>query len=568
MGMLSNVTQRTKTFLSGRRGRDLREYLTAYSMITPAMVLIFTFGIFPVLFAVYVSLHKWKIKKGDFLGLTNFARAVDNLAYLLFFALALGLIYFAVKAIMNVITMARENKEKPWLLLIPATFFAATGLLFTRYATLLLPEILSIADKVLRLERSRELFIQLLGEAFAVEQVMIALWQWFAALGLGIVSAFVIWRVFRSPRRGEYLGQFWVGTFFAATSLIVTWFTFTEIQKAIQIALEEGTDVNIGAQITIIAAGVVLLFLAWKLWNWAVNSESNTRLVTFGIGALILIVVGWFLIAEVWPVLTTVKEAGDKDLWQGLMVTIYYAAGTIPFQLSIALVLAYMLFQNVHGKEFFRVLFFMPYVTPAVASAVVFNLIFGARASSPINALIGLLGGEHQKWLLEPRGVFNMLYDALGIDPNVLGITLPAGPSLALVVIIIYSIWTYVGYDTVIYLAGLGNISNEINEAAEIDGASRWQIFRHITLPLLSPTTYFLSLIAVIGTFKAFNHIWVLRHTMALGTVDTFSVAIFDEFFTKTRFGYASAMAFVLFAIILALTYVNNKIQGSRVFYG
>ena len=113
-------------------------------------------------------------------------------------------------------------------------------------------------------------------------------------------------------------------------------------------------------------------------------------------------------------------------------------------------------------------------------------------------------------------------------------------------VIIIYSIWTYVGYDTVIYLAGLGNISNEINEAAAIDGANRWQIFRHVTLPLLSPTTYFLSLIAVIGTFKAFNHIYVLRDQLALGTVDTFSVTIFEEFFTKSRFGHASAMAFEL----------------------
>lgn len=124
------------------------------------------------------------------------------------------------------------------------------------------------------------------------------------------------------------------------------------------------------------------------------------------------------------------------------------------------------------------------------------------------------------------------------------------------------------GYDTVIYLAGLGNISKELVEAAEIDGAGPWEVFRHITLPLLSPTTYFLSLLAIIGTFKAFNHIWVMRQGSALGTTDTFSVAIFAEFFEKTRYGYASALAFVLFAVILSLTYINNKIQGSRVFYG
>jgi multiple sugar transport system permease protein len=142
------------------------------------------------------------------------------------------------------------------------------------------------------------------------------------------------------------------------------------------------------------------------------------------------------------------------------------------------------------------------------------------------------------------------------------------GPSLALVVILTLSVWTFVGYNTVIYLAGLGNIPLELTEAAEIDGASRWDTFRHVTFPLLSPTTYFLSLIGVMGTFKAFNTIWVMRTGQALGTTDTFSVVIFQEFFEKSRYGYASALAFVLFGIILLLTFANNKIQGSRVFYG
>ena len=145
-----------------------------------------------------------------------------------------------------------------------------------------------------------------------------------------------------------------------------------------------------------------------------------------------------------------------------------------------------------------------------------------------------------------------------------------AGPSQALIVVIMLSIWTFVGYNVMIYLAGLGNIPTEITEAAEIDGANRWDVFRHVTFPLLSPTTYFLSLIAVMGTFKAFNNIWLLRQSVgtALGSIETFSVVIFEEFFVKTRYGYASAMAFVLFAIILSLTFINNRIQGSKVFYG
>ena len=107
-----------------------------------------------------------------------------------------------------------------------------------------------------------------------------------------------------------------------------------------------------------------------------------------------------------------------------------------------------------------------------------------------------------------------------------------------------------------------------MTEAAQIDGANRWQVFRHVIFPLLSPTTYFLSLISIIGTFKAFTHIWVMRHELSLNTTYTFSVTIFDEFFTKVQFGYASALAFILFAIIISLTVINNRLQGSRVFYG
>jgi multiple sugar transport system permease protein len=226
--------------------------------------------------------------------------------------------------------------------------------------------------------------------------------------------------------------------------------------------------------------------------------------------------------------------------------------------------LAILLFQKMAGSELFRMLYFLPYVTPYVASAAVFRQMFSIRPQAPVNQLLKFFGFESLAWIQEPKGIFELLGNSLGVDVPIWAV----GPSLALTVIMIYSIWVFVGYDTVIYLAGLGNISTELTEAAEIDGAGRWEIFRHIIFPLLSPTTYFLSLISIIGTFKAFAHIYVLRHEFSLGTVDTFSVSIFLEFFDKTRYGYASALAFVLFAIILALTVINNRIQGSRVFYG
>jgi len=280
----------------------------------------------------------------------------------------------------------------------------------------------------------------------------------------------------------------------------------------------------------------------------------------------------------------TVVASGDPDLWNGLKVTVFFSAGTVPVQLTIALFLSVLLFQKVRGSSTFRVLYFLPYVTPSIASATIFRLMFSEREQSPVNRGLALFGVEAQRWLREPGGILTMLANALGITgypEAVLPAWLPkdlstlladwmGGPSQALTVVIMLSVWTFVGYNVVIYLAGLGNIPSEMTEAAEIDGANQWDVFRHVTFPLLSPTTYFLSLIAVMGTFKAFNILWLLRQSVGsgVGTLNTIGVVIFEEFFIKTRYGYASAMAFVLFALILGLTFINNRVQGSRVFYG
>jgi multiple sugar transport system permease protein len=235
----------------------------------------------------------------------------------------------------------------------------------------------------------------------------------------------------------------------------------------------------------------------------------------------------------------------------------------VPFQLGISLVLATLLFQEIRGKSFYRLIFFLPYITPSVATAAVFRTFFSGRPTAPINSILKLIGIKPLLWLDEPRGIIELL---AGPNADLSGWL--AGPSLALGVIILFNIWSYVGYDTVIFLAGLGGIPGELYEAASIDGASAWDQFRHVTLPLLSPTTYFLTLLAVIGTFKAFNHVWVLRSAAALGTTDTASLVIFTEFNRNTRYGYAAALAFVLLGVILILTIINNKIAEKRVFYG
>ena len=129
-----------------------------------------------------------------------------------------------------------------------------------------------------------------------------------------------------------------------------------------------------------------------------------------------------------------------------------------------------------------------------------------------------------------------------------------AGPSLALVCVAVMSIWHYIGFNVVIYLAGLGGISRELYEAARMDGANEWQVFRRITLPLLSPTTFFLATVSTIGALQAFNTIYVMTNGGPLDTTRTVLLLVFKTFYQQTRVGYGSAIAFVLTFMILGLT--------------
>ena len=558
----TSITQEKerKKFFTKRRKRKLREYLTAYAFIAPSVILIFIFGIFPVGFALYVSMHKWRLKQGDYLGLTNYVKAVDNLAYVAGFALGVGALIGVVFLIKKMLAQLKEKKENPWFLSLPGLSFSASIFAFFRYCVILLPEILGIADKIRGVEKTQALFIQMLSEAFKMPEVQSAWRLFLILLAVSILVSWLLLRIWKNLRGFSYLRDFVMIWSALALGVGLLWYTYQQISEIYAAAVESGTDPGIWAHVISIMAGVILLVIAWIIWR---SIEKDTSMKAFWIKVfitMIFLVGGWLLIGEI----PMVVSSGDPDLWSGLKVTVYFSLFTVPFQLGISLFLSILLFQKLLGSNVFRILYFLPYVTPAVASAAVFTQLFSNRETAPVNMLLRFFGMQPQQWLYEPEGVFSLLANSLGINlPAWLG-----GPSLALAVIIIHSIWTFVGYDTVIYLAGLGNIPKELIDAAEVDGANKWEVFRFITFPLLSPTTYFLSLIAIIGTFKAFNTIWMFRDSLALGTTDTFSVVIFIEFFEKLRYGYASALAFVLFAIILSLTYINNKIQGSRVFYG
>jgi len=322
----------------------------------------------------------------------------------------------------------------------------------------------------------------------------------------------------------------------------------------------------------LISIGLVLL--AWLAWSSAARPASTVRFLLRTVAACLLLsgaAVFFFVdFSRMW-------ELGNQDLLKAIIRTVFYSAGTVPVQLSLSLVLAYILFQQIRGRGLYRLIYFLPYIAPTVATSVVFKRIFSLRDTGLMNQFIGLFGVPPLRWLQEAKSINPLLVDlaneAWGTNwswpeiPGPLGFIL-SGPSLALVSIMINNWWVYTGYDTVIYLAGLGNIPGDLYEAASMDGAGRWTMFRQITIPLLSPTIFFLAIMATIGTFKAFNSIWVMYERGSRDAVDTASILIFRTFRSNGQFGEAAAMAFILFGIILTLSQIQRRIGERLVFYG
>jgi multiple sugar transport system permease protein len=271
----------------------------------------------------------------------------------------------------------------------------------------------------------------------------------------------------------------------------------------------------------------------------------------------------WGLIKEAFVGLENYQRLlVSEDFWKSLGVTIWYVLLTIPVELVIGLVIAYLLFQPIRARAVYRTAFFLPYVTSTVAAAMVWRWIYNPN-NGLLNSVLISLRLPKGLWLDESSGVFSLLLAPLGIAlPGWLG-----GPSVALVCVALMSIWHYIGFNVLIYLAGLGGISKELYEAARIDGANEWQVFRRITLPLLSPTTFFLATVSTIGALQAFNQIYVMTNGGPLDTTRTVLMLVFRTFYQQTRVGYGSAIAFVLTGMILALTLINLRLVGRRVHY-
>ena len=542
-------------FFHTQLGRTVLENLTAYAFLAPAGLLILLFGIFPVAFAFFVSLHRWRRFPDEYIGLANYEKALGNLGYILFFWLALIAFAGAWVAIRRLLAARRQSDSSGDDVHILSGFTAGYAALLTiDWLFKLIPVIMDIPRQVRGRNTSLELFMEKLGESFAAAEVLAAgNLMLLGLLAAVAVNALLAWR-FRSKHTANIVAWSSIAAILIFGGFFLMQLMLAETQAAIAEARESGESLPIWSQLVFITGGIVLMALGWVIFQRGIKSHDNRRFVLSLFGGVVLALGGYLLLAE----LPAALAEADDSLLQGFWVTVMYALGTVPAQLSIGLGLAYFLFQPIRFRAFFRMVYFIPYITPFVATSIVFRILFNAGKQAPANRMIAILGIEPQRWILERSSIG----DLLGL-PEFL-----AGPSLALIVIMIYSTWTYVGYDAVIFLAGLGNIPGELYEAARIDGAAGWRIFRHITLPMLSPTVFFLSLVAIIGTFQAFTQIWILR-TGAVGSkVNTASVYIFDELQNSNRYGYASSMAFVLFAMILFLTLFQNRVLGRRVFYG
>lgn len=254
----------------------------------------------------------------------------------------------------------------------------------------------------------------------------------------------------------------------------------------------------------------------------------------------------------------------SPEFWQALGVTLLYAGGTVPVTLVLSFFIAYALFHKARGRGLYRMIYFLPHITSGVAAALVFRWIVNPRYGV-LNGVLDLVNLPHQQWLLEPRGIVELLLQPAGIAvPEWAG-----GPSLALCCIMIYTIWHSLGIAVVIMLAGLTSIPPELYDAAKVDGAGEWGLLRHVTLPMLTPTLFIMSIISVIGAFQSFNSIYAMTspHGGPLGTTRNLPMLIYTTFYESGRVGAASAMAFLLLFILLGLTVLQLRVLGGRVTY-
>jgi multiple sugar transport system permease protein len=231
----------------------------------------------------------------------------------------------------------------------------------------------------------------------------------------------------------------------------------------------------------------------------------------------------------------------DETFLISLKNTIVYVSATVPLTMAASLGLALLLNQPIRGRNIFRTIFFFPYVASLVAVAVVWNLLFFPSAG-PVNQFLQAIGIANP-----PRWAASIQW--------------------AMLTVVLASVWKGMGYYMVIYLAALQGIPELLYEAASIDGANTWQKFRYITLPMLTPATFFISVMLTISSFKVFDLIMVMTGGGPGRATNVLVIHTYNTAFVDFRFGYASSIAMVLFVLVLGITIVQFYVEKRWVSY-
>ncbi len=224
----------------------------------------------------------------------------------------------------------------------------------------------------------------------------------------------------------------------------------------------------------------------------------------------------------------------DPVFWKTLQNTVMFVLGTVSLDVTMALLLALLLNRAIRGIGVFRTIFFLPVITPMVSVALVWGWLYDPNYGW-LNAILQLFGVEPIAWLYDKQW-------ALGA-------------------IILLQVWKGMGYNMVILLAGLQGIPTHIYESAELDGANGWQQFWRLTLPMLSPTLFFVVTVSLINAFQAFDAVYLLTEGGPENSTQVLVYWLFKNAFQFYKIGPASAMAYILFMIILTLTVIQWQMR-------
>ncbi|MFJ6197177.1 carbohydrate ABC transporter permease [Micromonospora sp. NPDC092111] len=281
-----------------------------------------------------------------------------------------------------------------------------------------------------------------------------------------------------------------------------------------------------------------------------------------------------FVGADNYTSLFTEDGLARRDFMTSIRNNAYYVAIVVPAQTALALGLALVVNNRMlKGKAFFRSAFYFPSVTSSVAISVVFLFLFAN--SGAVNQLLAVFGISGPQWFADPRGVLHLLLGVVGVDtaPAALADGGPfglswwdwlSGPSVAMVSLIALVVWTTSGTFMLMFLAALQNVPVALEEASTLDGATRWQRFRHLTLPMIRPTMFLVLTLGLIGSWQVFDQVYVMSQGDPAKTTVTPAYLSYRTAFREFDYGSGAAISFVLFLIIIVLTVVQRRLLAER----